>query len=502
MKKKLLFVLLSLSVSSSAFAGAGETGIQGAVNGFFNHIVSVMAGVLFFEIPGFPMPLIVLVLACGGIFYTLRYSFVNVKMFRHSIDVIRGKYDNPDDIGQISHFQALTSALSATVGLGNIAGVAVAIAVGGPGAILWMWLAAFFGMSMKFSSCTFGMLYRKVDTDGHVLGGPMVYLEKGLKERFSNFPFIGKTFGVIFAIFTICGSFGGGNMFQANQTYELLSSQFPMLAGGIWPMVVGAVLAVTVAIVILGGISRIGEVTSKMVPFMCGFYICCCLAIIISNFSQVPSLFVSIFTQAISPEATFGGFVGVLIQGVKRASFSNEAGVGSAAIAHSAAKTDEPVREGIVAMIGPFIDTHLVCTMTALAILITGAHTDPELAGKGAAITAKAFASLGSIFPALLTIAVIVFAYSTIISWSYYGERAWEYLFGRQSTGIYKAIYVLIVFCGPLLSLGAVLDFSDLAILSMAFPNIIGMVFLASKLRVLLDDYVLRYKAGQMTVYK
>ncbi len=500
MKRRFLLFLSALFYHSAVYANQG--GAESIIEGIFGKIVAVMSWFLFWSPPGFPMPLILIVLAFGGIFFTIRYGFINVRLFKHSINVIRGKYDNPDDKGEISHFQALTSALSATVGLGNIAGVAVAIALGGAGAILWMWLSAFLGMSMKFSSCTFGQLYRDVDKDGHVLGGPMVYLEKGLKEKIASFPMVGKVFGVIFAIFTICGSFGGGNMFQSNQTYELLANQFPLFQSFTWKIIIGVTLAVFVGIVIIGGIKRIGEVTSKLVPFMCIFYCVCCIFIIITNANLVPNLLLSIITGAFTPSAALGGFVGVLIQGVKRASFSNEAGLGSAAIAHSAARTDEPIREGVVAMIGPFIDTHCVCTMTALAILITGAHLDPELAGKGAAITAKAFGSLGSIFPVFLTIAVVIFAYSTVISWSYYGERATEYLFGKKYIFLYRIIYVMVVVAGPILSLGAVIDFSDLAILSMAFPNIVGMVILSGKVKWLLDDYVERYTSGKMKPYK
>ena len=328
----------------------------------------------------------------------------------------------------------------------------------------------------------------------------MVYLEKGIAQWKPMLAPLGKVLGVIFAIFTIGASFGGGNMFQGNQSFELLAVQFPALAS--YPLIVGLVLAFLVGIVILGGIRRIGEVTSKMVPLMCGFYIVCCLLIVLSNLGKVPALFVEIFRQAFNPDAIYtGGFIGILIQGVKRASFSNEAGLGSAAIAHAAAKTDKPVREGVVAMLGPFIDTHLVCTMTALAILITGAHLDPALAGKGAAITASAFGSLGSWMPMFLTFATFVFAYSTMISWSYYGEQATEYLFGVTSVPVYRVLYVLVVIAGPMLTLSAVIDFADLMLLSMAFPNIIGMMFISKKVRDMTKDYWKAYKAGEYKLH-
>ncbi len=461
-----------------------------SINEMFGVINSTVGAVIFWKIPFIQLPLILAVMVMGGVFFTFRYGFINLRLFRHAIDVVRGHYDNPEDVGEVSHFQALTAALSATVGLGNIAGVAVAIQLGGPGAVFWLWVVAFFGMSMKFSSCTFAQIYRHVDDDGHVLGGPMVYLKKAFNEVL-GLRRTGKFFGAFYAVMIVIASFGIGNLFQANQSYELLAGQFPSIAS--YPLVVGGVLAALVAVVIMGGIKRIGTVTSKLVPFMCIFYILSCLAIIISNISLVPGLFGSIFMQAFSPEAIYsGGFIGVLIQGVKRASFSNEAGLGSAAIAHAAAKTEEPVREGIVAMLGPFIDTIVVCTMTSLAILSTGAHLNPELAGKGALITAAAFATLGSYMPMLLTIATLVFAYSTLISWSYYGERGVEYLLGRKMVVGYRIAFVFVVIFAPIMSLGNVIDFSDMMLLLLAFPNIIGMVFLSKKLKNMTDDYISR----------
>ena len=512
---KFFSFLGSLLLSSFSFAnetiGSEEVGLLASIDSFVGeYIVGPMAGVLFYSNDTFmPMPLILVVMVMGGIFFTIRFKFINVQLFRHAIDVVKGKYDNPDDEGQVSHFQALTAALSATVGLGNIAGVAVAIQLGGPGAVFWLWLVAFMGMSMKFSSCTFAQLYREVDSEGDVIGGPMVYLKKGLAEMGTT-PFakmfytkLGKIFSVLFCVMVIGGSFGGGNLFQANQTYELVSAQFPSLQTTEMALVFGIILAFLAGIVLIGGITRIASVTSKMVPAMTVFYVGSCLAIILGNISEVPNLIISIFTEAFNPSAIYtGGFLGVLIQGVKRASFSNEAGVGSAAIVHAAAKTDEPVREGSVAMIGPFIDTHVICTMTSLAILITGAHLDPELAGKGAQITAKAFSSLGVYMPYLLTIATAVFAYSTVISWSYYGEKGWQYMFGKKSILLYKVIYIFVIISGPLITLENVINFSDLMILSMAFPNIIGMMILSKKLVPLVKDYVKRLKAGEMKVYK
>lgn len=510
MKRLLNFIRLSplaligLFLCCDALAqGSQNPDLQGAVNLFFGDIVEYVGGFLFwqpFSFLGFELPLILLVMLFGGVYFSCYLGFVNLKLFGHGVDVVKGKYDNPDDDGEISHFQALTSALSATVGLGNIAGVAVAIGAGGAGAVFWMWLVGFLGMSMKFASCSFGQVYRTVDKDGHVIGGPFAYLKEGFKEISPSFAPVGTSLAVVFSILTILGSIGAGNMFQANQTYELLAGQFPALEG--YALAVGLVIAATAGVVIIGGIKRIGEVTGKLVPAMCAFYVFSCLTIIFSNASHIPDLFLSIFKGAISPDAAFGGFMGVMIQGVKRASFSNEAGVGSAAIAHAAAKTKEPIREGTVAMVGPFIDTHLVCTMTALTILVTGAHLDVTVAGKGALMTAKAFESIGSYMPMLLTFATVIFAYSTIISWSYYGERATEFLFGRKAIPIYQGVYVAMIAAGPLLSMQNVVDFSDLMILSMAFPNIIGMIILSPKLKEMTLDYKARLMAGEMKAYK
>lgn len=490
-----IFFVFVFFYSGYLIAQSEPSPLQDGINSFFGAINTYWGGVIFWSDHPLRLPLVLVLMVAGGLFFTFRYGFVNVTLFKHGIDVVRGKFDKKHDKGEISHFQALTAALSATVGLGNIAGVAVAISLGGPGAVFWLWVVAFFGMSMKFSSCTFSQLYRVVHMDGTVLGGPMVYLEQGFKEKLPKYAWVGRIFSVIFAGFIIVSSFGGGNLFQGNQTYELLANQFPSLVGGQW--IVGLLLSFFIGIVIIGGIRRIGEVTGKLVPFMCVFYCLSCLAIILGNLTEIPSLLSSIFVQAFSPDAIWaGGFIGILTQGVQRGAFSNEAGLGSASIAHAAAKTDQPVREGIVAMLGPFIDTHIVCTMTALSILITGAHLDPTLAGKGAAITAKAFGSLGTIMPFLLTIAAIIFAYSTAISWSYYGEKGVEFLFGKKAIKHYRLIYVLVAALGPVLSLSNVIDFSDIMLLSLAFPNIIGMALLSSIVKKKLAEYKDSYMKG------
>jgi len=461
------------------------------------------------------VPLVVCVLLLGGVFFTLRFGFINFRLFGHSFAVLRGKYDNPNDHGEVTHFQALTAALSATVGLGNIAGVALAISLGGPGAVFWMWFVAIFGMSAKFSSCTLAQAYRKIEPESgkqgreHVLGGPMLYLSAGMKEMLGKAvgtP-VGKVLAVTFAFFAIGGALGGGNMFQSNQTAEIIS--FVALDGNkdyVW--LVGVIMAILVALVMVGGIRRIGEVTSKIVPAMCLFYCFVCFMILMSNASAVPGIFIDIFRSAFKPEAAIsGGFIAVLVIGIKRGAFSNEAGLGSAAIAHSAAKTNEPVREGVVAMIGPFIDTIVVCTMTALTILATQDRLNlDQLEGmgstlKGAALTAQAFGTLHGAMPYLLCIAVFVFAYSTMISWGYYGERATEYLFGKAGIWPYRIVFLTCIVLGPLLSVSNVLDFTDLLILSMAYPNIIGMVILSPKVARMAKDYVRRLKSGEMKTH-
>ena len=444
------------------------------------------------------IPFILAILAIGGLFFTLRFMFINVRLFKHGVDVVRGKYDNPEDEGQISHFQALTSALSATVGLGNIAGVAIAIAVGGPGAVFWMWLVAFFGMSMKFASCTLAQCYRRIDEKGEVLGGPMIYLDEGLKEKGPGWAKLGKVFAILFAGFTIMASFGGGNLFQGKMSYEISAAVIPSLSDQVICYAFGIIIAIVVGFVILGGITRIGSVTSKAVPFMCVFYCLVCLVTVIVNISDVPGLILQIFKQAFAPEAAFGGFFGVLIQGMKRAAFSNEAGFGSAAIAHAAAKTDEPVREGTVAMMGPFIDTIVVCTLTALAILITGVHVGVEPGNwvEGAVLTADAFGKINIWCKYLLVPAVLIFAISTMISWSYYGERSMVYLFGRKMLMPYRICFTIFVALGPILTVKNALDFSDTMLFAMVFPNIIGMIILSGKLNRMAKEYKTRLDKG------
>ena len=468
----------------------------------FGSIVSAMASVLFADL-GTKIPLIIWVLVLGGIYYSFYFGWISLRGFRHAIDVLRGRYDDPNDPGEISHFQALTSALSATIGLGNIAGVAIAVSLGGPGAVFWMLLTALFGMSSKLASCTLAVMYRKIHPDGRISGGPMYYLEHGLASK--GLKSLGRVFAILFAIFTIGGSIGGGNMFQVNQTVEILSTVSPAVGDYNWAF--GFLFALLVSLVIIGGIKRIGRVTSRIVPFMCLLYVVASLVIILSHLAEVPAMIATIFREAFSPQALYGGFLGVLIVGVKRAAFSNEAGLGSAAFAHAAARTNEPAREGMVAMIGPFIDTIVICLMTALVCMITGVYTDPQFQASegfivGAKMTAAAFDSFLPGARYVLAVGVMLFAFSTMISWSYYGERAWEYLFGSHLNLIYRGLFVVFVVFGSVVTLKNVLDFTDMLILSMAFPNIIGGVILSPQIKACLQEYWDRLKSGQMTRYK
>ena len=501
MKKQLL--LLTTMIFS--FASAKAETLSENINGFFEPIVEYMAMVIFwdpikamgFDV-GADVPIVVVWLVFGALYFTIKMRFINIRGFKHAISLVKGDYDDPNDLGEVSHFQALTTALSATVGLGNIAGVAIAISIGGPGATFWMIVAGLLGMSAKFVECTLGVKYRKLDENGEVSGGPMYYLRDGLakykKEK------LGKVLAVLFAVLCIGGSFGGGNMFQANQAYAQLSGQFPMLAGN-GPMF-GLILAILVGAVIIGGIKSIANVTEKIVPFMAVLYVGAALTIILMNFSEIGNVFALIFKGAFAPDAALGGVIGVLIQGFRRAAFSNEAGVGSASIAHAAAKTDEPVSEGVVALLEPFIDTVVICTMTALVIIFTGMYNVPGL--EGAQMTSKAFGSVFSWFPYLLVIAIFLFAFSTMVSWSYYGLKSWEYLFGKSKLTeySYKLLFLVFIVIGSSVSLGAVIDFSDMMILAMAFPNILGLLLLSKEVRADLDTYYSKLKSGAIKKYK
>lgn len=444
------------------------------------------------------LPLILVWLVVASIFFTISLKFINVRGLKYFPKIVRGAYTKKEDIGEVTHFQALTAALSGTVGLGNIAGVAVAISVGGPGATFWMIVAGLLGMSAKFVECTLGVKYRQVNEDGSISGGPMYYLTKGLAEK--NLGTLGKVLAVVFAISCIGGSFGGGNMFQINQAYKQFVAlswfQDGIFVENAW--LFGLIMSAIVGVVIIGGIKSIAKVTDKIVPFMCGIYVLAAIVIIFDNFATLPTALGLIISSAFSSTAVAGGMFGVMIQGFKRAAFSNEAGIGSASIAHSAVKTGEPVTEGFVALLEPFIDTVVVCTMTAVVLVITGYSSNTELEGIG--LTSAAFSSHFTWFKPVLALAVILFAFSTMISWSYYGLKAWTYLFGetKMSESIYKIIFCAFIVIGASMSLGKVVGFSDSMIFLMSIPNIIGLYILSGDVRRDLADFIRRIKSGEL----
>ena len=516
---KALFGFLSffiISVATYAQDGQPVRTVDEAINDFMEPITGALMKVIFFTIPigSMEVPFVLIWLIAGPLFFTIYMKFINIRGFKHALDVVRGKYDNPDDAGEVSHFQALTAALSGTVGVGNIAGVAIAVSLGGPGATFWMIMAGLFGMSSKFVECTLGLKYRKENDNGSVSGGPMYYLSEGLAKQGKKG--LGKVLAVIFAIACIGGSFGGGNMVQINQATQQLIE----VTGGTESIffdrgwIFGLIMAVIVGVIIIGGIKSIAKVTDKIVPFMVAIYVLAALVVIGYNIENLGWAFGQIIGGAFSPDAMYGGFVGVLILGFKRAAFSNEAGIGSASIAHSAAKTDEPISEGLVSLLEPFIDTVVICTMTALVIIFSdyGAFTPGEAFASastggnaaGIGLTSSAFAQTISWFPIVLSVAVILFALSTMISWSYYGIKAWTYLFGESTASItsYKILFCLLVIVGAAISANQVFDFGDAMIFAMAFPNVLGLYFLAPEIKKDLQDYFRRIKSGEIQAYK
>lgn len=443
------------------------------------------------ELFGVQVPLIVLWLIAGGLFFTFYLRFINIRGFRHAIDLVRGKYVNHDDPGQISQFQALSTAVSGTVGIGNIAGVAVAISVGGPGATFWLIVAGLLGMSTKLAECTLGVMFRKYD-DGVVSGGPMYYLEKGLSMR--NMPRLGRALGIFYAASMVIGCLGIGNMFQSNQAaaifIDVTGGADSFFASQSW--LVGLLLAVAVGLVIIGGIRSIAATTSKLVPGMALLYVVTALVVIGMNYTALPSAFVAIWNGAFDPQGISGGIIGVMIIGFRRAVFSNEAGLGSAAIAHSTARTKEPVSEGFVALLEPFIDTVVICTMTALVIITT--VYEPALAGqsvKGIELTTRAFASTLSWSPIPLSVAAILFAYSTMLAWSYYGLKAFTYLFGDHPAADlgFKLFFLSFVVLGSSIELSSLIDLSDAIVFIVAIPNLLGLYLLAPLIKSELASY-------------
>ena len=513
-----------------------EMGLDQKIDRAFKPFSDFISSVIFFEVfEG--APFVIILLVCSALFFTLYFGFPNIRFFGKAVNVVRGKYDHLDhsvagndslavdgDIkdtiadeskeGEVTHFQALATAVSGTVGNGNIAGVALAIALGGPGATFWMVICGLLGMSSKFVECTLGVQYRDIGEDGTVYGGPMYYLSKGLKEK--GFATLGKITAILFAVFCIGGSFGGGNAAQSNQATIVLKELMgweSSSAGAI----IGFILAVLVGIIIIGGIKRIASVTEKIVPFMAVLYLVACLYIIFSNFSFVDDAFALIFQEAFNPQAIgVGGIIGVLLVGFKRAAFSNEAGAGSASIAHSAVKTKYSASEGLVALLEPFIDTVVICTMTALVIIIfnfgggagsifqyggdgSGSVMIDGVAYEGAGITSQAFAAYIPYSNVFLTIAVVLFAVSTMISWSYYGLQSWKFLFGRGRNAdlAYKIIFLGFVVIGAAASMDSIWAFSDAMIFAMVFPNMVGLFFLFPIVKKELSRYFEAIKAAK-----
>jgi AGCS family alanine or glycine:cation symporter len=535
MKTKLTFLA---SFLFPFVALAQEKGLDEKVNDAFMPFASWWEGFVLTSIPigEYNIPIVLILLISGATFFTIYFKFPSISQFPLAINTVRGKYDELDhhgveqtdlnvadgDLqgtikdesqeGEVSHFQALATAVSGTVGLGNIAGVAVAIALGGPGATFWMIMCGLIGMSTKFVECTLGVKYRDVDENGTVYGGPMYYLSRGLDQM--GFKVLGKILGVVFAILCVGASFGGGNAFQSNQAAVQLTTMFD-LQGGATGVIIGVILAILVGIVIIGGIKKIASVTEKIVPFMAGTYVLASLVIIFSNIQYIGEAFSMIFAGAFTPAAGIGGVVGVIIVGFQRAAFSNEAGAGSAAIAHSAVKTKYPASEGVVALLEPFIDTVVICTMTALVIIFfnmdAGAFDYGNAVGStvllnesgtyvgGVDLTSMAYDSVIPGFRYVLTVAIILFAFSTMISWSYYGLQSWKYLFGRGKTAdtVYKILFLLFVVVGAAATLDAVIKFSDAMILALVFPNMIGLLFLFPKVKKELKKYMTDIKTSK-----
>lgn len=512
--RKILPSLLLIAASAHPSIAAAST-IDETINSVMEPLTNAILKVIFFEVSfaGMTVPFVLIWLLAGALFFTFYFKFLNFRGFAHAIDVVRGKYDNPNHSGEVSHFQALTAALSGTVGVGNIAGVAFAVSLGGPGATFWMIVAGLLGMSSKFIECTLGTKYRKNNPDGSVSGGPMYYLRDGLAKQ--GKAGLGKVLAVLFAIACIGGSFGGGNMVQVNQAtkqlIEVTGGESSFLAGQSWMF--GAVMAILVGLIIIGGIKSIARVTDKVVPFMVGIYVLGALVVLGGNIGEIPSALGLIISSAFSADAAYGGLVGVLIVGFQRAAFSNEAGIGSASIAHSAAKTDEPVSEGVVALLEPFIDTVIICTMTALVIVISGYGVMGQESALALAkakdlqaieLTSSAFAQTMSWFPVVLSVAVILFALSTMISWSYYGLKSWTFLFGESKVAdlSYKAVFCLFVILGSAISAQSVFDFGDAMIFAMCFPNVLGLYFLMGEVKADVADYFRRVKSGEIKRYE
>ena len=493
---------LCLFIASLIQPQSAHASLTQDINELTKPFAKWLSELVFYKVTLFevPIPLVVIWLVLGAVFFTFYLSWVNIRAFKHAIELVRGDYDHPHSHGEVSHFQALATAVSGTVGIGNIGGVAVAVSLGGAGATFWLIMAGILGMSTKFVECTLSVKYRDTFEDGHVSGGPMYYLNYGLKSLGHHK--LGPFLGGIYAVGILLGALGIGNLFQSNQAYEQLVSVWGQ---SVSPELIGIVLALTVLSVILGGIQSIAKVTEKIVPFMAVLYCVSALIIIALNAAYLPAAIKAIFVGAFTGQGVAGGALGVMVIGFQRAVFSNEAGLGSASIAHSAVKTDEPITEGVVALLEPFIDTIVICTITAL-VITTSTIADPSFAGdaKAVAMTSAAFARHISWFPYPLAFAAVLFAVSTMISWSYYGLKGWTYLFGEAPQGqkLYKFIFCFFIFLGPLMQLGPILKISDALVFLICIPNILGLYLLAPSVKKDMKSYFDRIKSGEIKKYK
>ncbi len=500
MMRNLIAFMLSLLAGA---AHGAEANIDERIEAVVAPISQAISNFIFYAVPvnGANLPLIVVWLIAAGVVFTVFFKFVNIRGFAHGVRLVRGDYADPHGPGEVSHFQALTSAVSGTVGLGNIAGVAVAISIGGPGATFWMIVAGLLGMSTKFAECTLGVMYRREKPDGTISGGPMYYLSRGIGENYPRLKSFGWALAIMFAICAMFGAIGAGSMFQANQAYaqflNITGGEAGPLAGRGW--LFGVVIATLAGIVVIGGITRIGAVTAKLVPSMAIIYIAACLVVLGYHVADIPAAISAILGGAFSGEGVVGGVIGALIVGFRRAAFSNEAGLGSSAIAHSAVKTREPVTEGYVALLEPFIDTVVICSMTALVIVITGQYAVPG-ASDGVRLTSDAFASVISWFPYVLTVVVFLFAFSTMITWAYYGAKAASFLANESKAVLYgfKIFYLAMAVVGCTMNLSSIVDISDALLFIMAIPNLIGVYLLLPVLRRTVDDYDRRLASGQI----
>ena len=502
-KSRALCAAACSALPSLALASASNPGLDERISSAFQPTADAVSGFVFasMDIGGYQVPWILFWLILVALFCTVYFRFINIRGMAQGFRIIRGDYADPGHSGDTSHFQALATALSGTIGLGNIAGVAAAIALGGPGATFWMILAAFVGMAAKFCECTLAVKYRRELPDGSVSGGPMYYLKMGIAAEYPRLAGLGSVLGGLFAILCVFGTVGSGNFFQVNQAYHqvllITGGDQSFLAGRAW--LFGAFMAVMVGIVIIGGIKRIARVTDKLVPFMAILYVLACLVVILSNAAHVPSAIATIFSGAFSPQGVAGGAVGVMLVGFRRAAFSNESGIGSAPIAHASVKTGEPLTEGLVALWEPFIDTIVICTMTALTIVITGVYASGS-GVTGVELTSSAFATVLPWFPEVLAMVVMLFAYSTMISYAYYGTKAAAYLFGesRFVELSYKSFFLVMTCVGVTLDFSQLVNFADAIYFLMAVPNVIGLYLLAPVVKREMTSYFARLNAGQI----